>query len=276
MKKIGISLLFIILCLPMFSCKKEEEVDINEERSFVHQETVEYDGVIYEYFDRSKVVPNLEDKSTEYMFREEEEYKAYYDYYYYDMSDYKNQKEMKSLSLVDYLHKQAFDSDIVLSPTSAYYFKVSMLSLSYACISTGFIVKGYTEDLAKDVKIPDSLFGHKVRQIGFKAFENAPMETFYWHPSGEGFVHPYAFNNCNSLEKLCLGSDIFVASMGISNCAELKKIDATLWPLGDCVCYNLPNLRSVRDVIFGFKRFDYNQGGIRRSLIHISERTRPL
>ncbi|MDE6584329.1 MAG: leucine-rich repeat domain-containing protein [Anaeroplasmataceae bacterium] len=273
MKKIVLSLLFLFIILITSSCEKP--VDINEERSFVHQETVEYDGVIYEYYDRNKVVPNLEDKSTEYMFCEEEDYKAYYDYYYYDMSDYKNQKEMKPLSSMDYINKQAFDSDIELSPTSAYYYRVSsVLSPQENSVNNnGFIVKGYTEDLAKNVKIPDSLFGHKVRQIGFKAFENAPMETFYWHPSGEGFVHPYAFNNCNNLEKMYFGYDINIASMGISNCARLQQIKGRLCVLGDCVCYNLPNLISVEDISFGHiemidYRFCSNQGGIRKSIFY--------
>ena len=66
MKKIGISLLFIILSLTMFSCKKEE-FDITQERDFEIGDIVEYQGVIYEYFTDKYISSSL--YSQDYIFQ---------------------------------------------------------------------------------------------------------------------------------------------------------------------------------------------------------------
>lgn len=266
MKKIILNLFLIIFALTVVSCESEQKIDITEEKEFADGEILEYDGVIYEYF-VSK--PRIESKGTEYMFKEEDNYNAYYDYYYYDMSDYKNQKEMKPIDLWDYPNKKAIESDIGLNPT-AYFYRVSgVFFRETPCpISDGFIIKGYNENLPEDVIIPNSLYGKTIQQVGFRAFENALMRSFKWS-NDTGIIHPYAFYNCNNLEVLNLSYD-YVCSMGISNCEKLKTISGNVYALGDCIFYDLPNLVTVkRQIIFSvYGILPVSQGGIRKSIFY--------
>lgn len=202
------------------------------------------------------------------MFKDEENYKSYYEYYYYDMSDYQNQKEMKSIYYSDGLNVK--DSYLVNKPTTAYYFR---LCNTFLPVGDGFIIKGYTDKLPKDVLIPQFLFGKPVRQIGFKAFENAPMETFkIFDDFGDRIVHPYAFSNCKNLKSIWI-TEAYYLSMSINNCESLEDVGGFFKPFGDCVCYNLPNLVSFWGVSFdSFANhspiFYLCQGGIRKSYFY--------
>ena len=277
MKKIGVSLLFIVLCLTIASCKKKEEIDIMQAKDFEIGDIVEYQGVIYEYFTDKYISSSL--YSQDYIFKDEEKYKSYYDYYYYDMSDYKNQKEIKPLDLWDYYRKKGIDVDIEVSPTSAYYLRIFPLFIdSTSPIHEGFIVKGYNWTLPKNVVIPTTLFGHKVRQIGFKAFENAPMETF--EIDNNLLIHPFAFHNCPNLERVSFPS-AYILSMGISNCENLESIGTTVYPLGDCVLYDLPQITEIKRVDFISRNyFDFQycfgQGGIRKSMFYKCPKLREI
>ena len=94
MKKIILLFLAILSVLTLVSCKKEE--DINTPKEFKTGDIVIYNGVIYEYLDMLNDIISLSGKETlEYVFTEEEDYKAFYSTYYLDMSDYKNQPKLK-------------------------------------------------------------------------------------------------------------------------------------------------------------------------------------
>lgn len=269
MKKLLFSFLFILLGILVVSCSDNQEVDINQFRDFNLGDTIEYKGVIYEFFTDEYI--NSTFKSQQYMFKEEENYKSYYDYYYYDMSDYKNQNEMKPIGTWDYYERKGIDSDIDLSPTSAYYLRL------FPILNCGngneFIITGYTDQLPKHVEIPKFLFGYSVEQIGFKAFENAPMESIQFRNSI--IIHPYAFHNCNNLKTISFDERGLakVLSMGISDCAQLEVINAVITPYGDCVCYNLPNLVKIEDINIPLHiklkyKFCLGLGGVRKSFLY--------
>ena len=94
MKKIILLFLAILSVLTLVSCKKEE--DINTPKEFRTGDIVTSNGVIYQYIDVCKDIETLEgEEAKEYIFEEEENYKAYYNYYYLDMSDYKNQPKLR-------------------------------------------------------------------------------------------------------------------------------------------------------------------------------------
>ena len=66
----------------------------------------------------------LDNDINRFIFKDQEQYEAFYEYYYYDMSDYKNQKELKVLKT----HKDIEENmSIRYSPTSIYFFKLSFL-----------------------------------------------------------------------------------------------------------------------------------------------------
>ena len=86
MKKIILLFLAILSVLTLVSCKKEKE-DINTPKEFKTGDIVIYNGVIYEYLDMFKDINSLSGKEAlEYVFTEEEDYKAFYSTYYLDMS----------------------------------------------------------------------------------------------------------------------------------------------------------------------------------------------
>ena len=174
-------LFLCIMSLSVFaSCKKEAE----EVRTFKQGDEVVKDGVIYTYYDEENLF-----KDTPFI--EEDNYKSYYNYYYYDMSDFTDKKKITAFE-GDLLEYDALSDgikfnpvpfryflencDLAFSPTTAEFYRLKdYFSLSY--VPNGFIVTGYTEDLPKDVVIPSKIYNDCVLQIGFKAFENAPMET---------------------------------------------------------------------------------------------------
>ncbi|MDE7161289.1 MAG: hypothetical protein K2N65_00870, partial [Anaeroplasmataceae bacterium] len=154
-------------------------------------------------------------------------------------------------------------------------------------LGEGFIVTGYTKDIEKDVEIPREIENTPVIQIGFKAFENAPIETFtylYSNPpyptiSVYNLIHPFAFSNCENLATI--KTDARVLSMGISNCPNLEEI-YYITPTTDCSLYNLPKLKRIVDCrpypIYstkdGYGSTDFvwlygtHTGGLRKSLFY--------
>lgn len=268
--------LFISLFLMSFflvSCKSNQELDITKEKDFRDGEIVEYQGVIYEYFDASTIT-NSQTDAIEYKFQEELNHKAYYDYYYYDMTGEYHQKEMYPISLRN--GPSIKDSMISEYPTSAYYFRVSQFfsGAPNGIISNGFIIKGYNEKLPKNVIIPELICGHNISQIGYKAFANSSMETFKFE--GEHvvcLVHPNAFSNCVNLKNISI-TEAYYLSMSINHCENLEMVGGKFNPVGDCVCYNLPNLTSFYAVNFESFRhwssFKYytGLGGLRKSYFY--------
>ena len=78
MKKIILLFLAILSVLTLVSCKKEKE-DINTPKEFKTGDIVTSNGVIYQYIDVCKDIETLEgEEAKEYIFEEEENYKAYY------------------------------------------------------------------------------------------------------------------------------------------------------------------------------------------------------
>ena len=158
MKKIILLFLAILSVLTLVSCKKEE--DINTPKEFRTGDIVTSNGVIYQYIDVCKDIETLEgEEAKEYIFEEEENYKAYYNYYYLDMSDYKNQPKLREdKSFEDITIESIYEFDRSnnpnLSPITPYAFYLPSY-LDIAGIKTiplngSFIVKGYTEDLRSE------------------------------------------------------------------------------------------------------------------------------
>ncbi len=286
MKKIILLFLAILSVLTLVSCKKEE--DINTPKEFRTGDIVTSNGVIYQYIDVCKDIETLEvEEAKEYIFEEEENYKAYYNYYYLDMSDYKNQPKLKEdKSLLDpWSFRENFNT-VKNSPIEPYaFFVLSYLEriVEYPETTNGsFIVKGYTEDLPENVIIPEKIHGKYVSQIGYRAFENAPMVTLEW-TTREGYIHPYAITKCNQLKKIIFNkednrngyySKVLVMSMGISNCDNLELIEG-FSPTMDCSLCNLKLLKELRFVSLFLSANSwmphetaYGLGGIRKSFFY--------
>ncbi len=284
MKKIILLFLGILNVLTMVSCKKE---DINTPKEFRTGDIVTSNGVIYEYIDIYKDIPLKGEEAKEYIFEEEENYKAYYNYYYLDMSDYKNQPKLKEdKSLLDpWSFRENFNT-VKNSPIEPYaFFVLSYLEriVEYPETTNGsFIVKGYTEDLPENVIIPEKIHGKYVSQIGYRAFDNAPMVTLEW-TTREGYIHPYAITKCNQLKKIIFNkednrngyySKVLVMSMGISNCDNLELIEG-FSPTMDCSLCNLKLLKELRFVSLFLSANSwmphetaYGLGGIRKSFFY--------
>ncbi|MCM1131482.1 MAG: hypothetical protein NC310_05270 [Roseburia sp.] len=255
MKKILVFIFLGMVSLTVISCGNKNE----EPKDFKQGDEVIKDGVIYTYYDEE----NLYEK--EIPFVEEENYKSYYNYYYYDMSDVKNKKKITTfegnllaydklanryhfnpIPFQNYLEK----CDLAFSPSIAEYYRIKDY-FSPNFLSNGFVITGYTKDLPKDVVIPKKVYDIKVIQIGYKAFENALMETFTFLTDALinneihfELIHPFAFSNCPNL--VDLKASARVLSMGISNCPKLEKI-SYITPTSDCSLYNLSSLTSILD-----------------------------
>lgn len=247
-----------IFIMIVSSCQKETE-DITKE--YKQGDQVIQDGVIYTYYDELGLF------GEEMPFVDEGNYKSFYNYYYYDMSDYKNKDEITPF-LGDLVHTEydiyairSFNKDVfhnylkkcdrIYSPNSAQFYRLKDY-FSPTRISNGFIVTGFTKDLPKDVVVPSKLKDIPVTQIGFKAFEEAPMETFIFETPKYAvdylnftLIHPFAFSNCPNLVEL--KSHARVLSMGISNCPKLKSME-NVRPTMDCSLYNLPELETLIDI----------------------------
>lgn len=236
----------------MTSCKEK-----NIEKEYQQDDQVIEDGVIYTYYTRVK----LYDEHIPFM--DEEKYKPYYNYYYYDMSDVKNQKKIVSFNHFPYsngngLGEKYGDADVIegflkncstlYSPTEAYFFRLRDYIEETAqrkTIQGGFLATGYTKNLKKDVIIPKSIREKPVLGIGFKAFQNAPMESLVLQvEEWPGVIlHPFAISKCPNLKYLDL-SYCITLSMSISNCPNIEKIKDIR--LGyDCTLYNLPKLKEI-------------------------------
>ncbi len=275
MKKIILLFLGILYVLTIVSCKKEKE-DINTPKEFKTGDIVIYNGVIYEYLDMLNDIISLSGKEAlEYVFTEEENYKAFYSTYYLDMSDYKNQPTLKDDSNLGWDFTEYHS--ISASPTRPYAFYIPTHFYAESFFKHereeggSFIVKGYTENLPKDVVIPERIHGKRVSQIGYRAFENAPMLTLTLESNTFRLIHPYAISHCNNLKEITgLGC---VMSMGVSNCENLEYINK-ISPTMDCSLYNLPMLEKIENIHFFLNRgypapeTCYGLGGIRKSYFY--------
>ena len=278
MKKIILLFLAILSVLTLVSCKKEKE-DINTPKEFKTGDIVIYNGVIYEYLDMLNDIRNLKgEEATKYFFKEEEDYKAFYSTYYLDMSDYKNQPTLKDdPNILDLEWDFSGYHSPKYSPTLPYAFYVPSYFYDGDFFEIelyekgSFIVKGYTENLSKDVVIPMRIHGKRVSQIGYRAFENAPMLTLTLESNTFRLIHPYAISHCNNLKEITgLGC---VMSMGVSNCENLEYINK-ISPTMDCSLYNLPMLEKIENFHFFLNRgypapeTCYGLGGIRKSYFY--------
>ncbi len=280
MKKLFILILSILTIGTLVSCKKEE--DINTPKEFKTGDIVTSNGVIYQYIDVCKDIETLEgEEAKEYIFEEEENYRAYYNYYYLDMSNYKNQpklREDKSIGDISIESIYEFDrsNNPNLSPITPYAFYLPSY-LDIAGIKTiplngSFIVKGYTEDLPENVIIPEKIHGKYVSQIGYRAFENAPMKTL--SANTVNYVHPYAISQCNHLKEINLNGSSLM-SMSICNSKNIEKITGIRVSM-DCCLYNLPKLAKLEDTCplyyleesWGYYHNCYGLGGIRKSFFY--------
>ena len=277
MKKIILLFLAILSVLTLVSCKKEE--DINTPKEFKTGDIVTYNGVIYEYLDMLNDIRNLKgEEAIKYFFKEEEDYKAFYSTYYLDMSDYKNQPTLKDdPNILDLEWDFSGYHSPKYSPTLPYAFYVPSYFYDGDFFEIelyekgSFIVKGYTENLPKDVVIPMRIHGKRVSQIGYRAFENAPMLTLTLESNTFRLIHPYAISHCNNLKEITgLGC---VMSMGVSNCENLEYINK-ISPTMDCSLYNLPMLEKIENFHFflndgyPFPEICYGLGGIRKSYFY--------
>ncbi len=281
MKKLSLIILSFIIILALISCQKKESID--DPKEFETGDIVEYNGVIYEYMDYDDIPMTYQD-NLEYVFEEEEDYKAFYHTYYLDMSDYKSQPNLRESIREQGWDKFLEDNCIIISPTMPYAFHVRFAYhdfFSRLYTQSSFIVKGYTDDLPEDVIIPRSIHGYSISQIGYRAFENAPMKTLTWESNRASvvnyfLVHPYAISNCENLRELSFDTGYgAIMSMGISNCNNLEKVERII-PTVDCSFYNLPKLKEV----YGLNLIiDFNEkpifstyyglgGGIRKSFFY--------
>ncbi len=279
MKKIILLFLAILSVLTMVSCKKEKE-DINTPKEFKTGDIVTYNGVIYEYLDMLNDIRNLKgEEAIKYFFKEEEDYKAFYSTYYLDMSDYKNQPKLKyDPNITDFEWEFTRYHSPRYSPTLPYAFYIPTYFYDESFFKHereeggSFIVKGYTENLPKDVVIPERIHGKRVSQIGYRAFENAPMITLTLESNTFKLIHPYAISHCNNLKEITgLG---YVMSMGISNCENLEYINE-ISPTMDCSLYNLPMLQKIENYTVFYSDIStivppscYGLGGIRKSYFY--------
>ncbi len=281
MKKLSFIIMSFITIFTLISCQKKESID--DPMEFETGDTVEYNGVIYEYIDYNEIPMTYQD-NLEYVFEEEEDYKAFYHTYYIDMSDYKSQPNLRE-DIKKQGWEEFIDENCILeSPTKAYALHVRFFFENFFRSSTSkqsFIVKGYTDDLPKDVVLPMSIHGHSMTQIGYRAFENAPMETltFKWYSALERgcyiLVHPYAISNCENLKEINFDTlPGAIMSMGISNCNNLERVKGIM-PTMDCSFYNLPKLKEVNEVSLLFNWEEkpifstcYGLGGIRKSFFY--------
>lgn len=298
MKKIFLILSVFCVLLGVTACQSKKPKELKQGDEVIK------DGVIYTYYTYEELYESA------IPFAEEDTPKPYYNYYYYDMSSYKEQPAIVPFKGVivenynppridgilrypreyypDVFHNFLIYSDVHYSPKTAYFYRlIDYFSPTY--VGEGFIVTGYTKDLKKDVEIPSMIENVNVNQIGFKAFENAPMETLtflpeYYQSNWGGIVydiiHPFAFSNCENLKTIKTAARVL--SMGISNCPNLEEI-YYISPTTDCTLYNLPKLKKIiechPEMILSnhlfydeketFHEFDkvnlYNTGGIRKS-----------
>ena len=254
MKKVFLLLCIFCMLLGLSACKEKKE----EPKEFKQGDVVTKDGIIYTYYTYEELY------ETAIPFVEEDSPKSYYNYYYYDMSSYKEQPAIVPFEgtlfvedsfpvtyYPDVFYNFLTYSDPIYSPQTAYFYRL-IDYFSPEVLGEGFIVTGYTEDIKKDVEIPMEMENTPVIQIGFKAFENAPIETFtylcYKKPYATfpvyNIIHPFAFSNCENLKTI--KTDARVLSMGISNCPNLEEI-YYITPTTDCSLYNLPKLKRIVD-----------------------------
>ena len=295
MKKIFILICTFCMLLGVSACKKKKE----EPKEFNQGDIVIEDGIIYTYYTEEylvdKVIP----------FVKEDDYKPYYNYYYYDMSNCDNLPAIPTSFEGALEYKYTFSDTFEFfpetfydylkycepnhSPTSAYFYRLRDF-FSYTLKGDSFfnsdskgdsfIVTGYTEDLQEDVVIPSIVQSVPVKQIGFKAFEQAPMKTLTFlsddfSPSGYNLIHPFAISECNNLVELKTNAKAL--SMGVSNCQKLEKIQYIGF-VSDCSLCNLPKLKTIvdcdarpyfdkRTMIAGQVSL-HNTSGIRKSSIY--------
>ena len=289
MKKLLMLICASCMLLGLTACKEKKE----EHKEFKQGDIVIEDGVIYTYYSYENLYESI------IPFVEEDTPKSYYNYYYYDMSSYKEHPAIVPFEgklfvnsyhpmIIKYNPEVFYNfltySNPIYSPQTAYFYRL-IDYFSPEVLGEGFIVTGYTEDIKKDVEIPMEMENTPVIQIGFKAFENAPIETFtylcYKKPYATfpvyNIIHPFAFSNCENLKTI--KTDARVLSMGISNCPNLEEI-YYITPTTDCSLYNLPKLKSIIDChpfdIYLMNKHEYSYdvwlystyGGLRKSLFY--------
>ena len=291
MKKLLIFLCLATMLIGVSACKEKKEP-----KEFKQGDVVIEEGIIYTYYTYKELY------ETAIPFVEEDSPKSYYNYYYYDMSSYKEQPAIVPFEgqLVEFEYVSGYRvlynpevfynfltyTNPIYSPQTAYFYRL-IDYFSPKVLGEGFIVTGYTEEVKKNVEIPTEIENTPVIQIGFKAFENAPIETFtylYYNPpyptiSVYNLIHPFAFSNCENLTTI--KTDARVLSMGISNCPNLEEI-YYITPTTDCSLYNLPKLKKIVDCrpypIYstsdGYGSTDFVRlygtcGGLRKSLIYL-------
>ncbi|MDE7161665.1 MAG: hypothetical protein K2N65_02775, partial [Anaeroplasmataceae bacterium] len=258
MKKLLMLICASCMLLGLTACKEKKE----EHKEFKQGDIVIEDGVIYTYYSYENLYESI------IPFVEEDTPKSYYNYYYYDMSSYKEQPaivpfegDLVESYDVSYSHQVLYNSNVfynfltysnpIYSPQTAYFYRL-IDYFSTQILGEGFIATGYTEQIKKDVDIPTEIENTPVIQIGFKAFENAPIETFTFMGNDlvernhiiYNIIHPFAFSNCENLKTI--KTNARVLSMGISNCPNLEEI-YYITPTTDCSLYNLPKLKSIID-----------------------------
>ncbi len=268
MKKLSLIILSFITIFTLLSCQKKESIDNPKE--FQPGDIVEFNGVIYEYMD---IWDDITGKATlEYVFEEEENYLSFYDVYYLDMSEYKNQPKLREDKNI--FNLTTFDNSLRHNPIQKYAMRVSgsinPLDYTSYLYDDVFVVKGYTEQLPKNVIIPPKIHGKYVTQIGFKAFQHAPMESICI----KGYytiVHPFAINQCDYLKELVCNNSL-ILSMGISDCKNIEKISG-ISPTMDCSLYRLEKLKEIHDLDIYINNNQplygcYGMGGYRKSFFY--------
>ena len=257
MKKMFIFFCLVTMLIGVSACKENRE----EPKEFKQGDVVVEEGIIYTYYTYKELY------ETAIPFVEEDSPKSYYNYYYYDMSSYKEQPAIVPFEgqLVEFNHvseyRVLYNSDVfynfltytnpIYSPQNAYFYRL-IDYFSPKVLGEGFIVTGYTEEVKKNVEIPTKIGDTPVIQVGFKAFENAPIETFTFMENNPlnvndtvyNIIHPFAFSHCENLTTIKTNARIL--SMGISHCPNLEEI-YSITPTTDCSLYNLPKLKCIAD-----------------------------
>ena len=285
MKKLLILICLVSMLMGVSACKKQPK---EETKEFNQGDTVIEDGVIYTYYTEEylvdKVIPFVKEDNYR-PFVKEKNYKPYYNYYYYDMSDCDNLPAIPTSfegSLYDrggiggdmgdfYYIQHSFFPETFYdflkycepnhSPTSAYFYRLRDY-FSYTLKGDSFIVSGYTKDLKAEVVIPPVVQNIPVRQIGFMAFANAPMQSLTFlsndpSPSSYNLIHPYAIFRCKNLGKL--KTDAKALSMAVATCPSLTKIQY-IGLVQDCSLFDLPSLYSITDC--DARPYDDKENGI--------------
>ena len=147
--------------------------------------------------------------------------------------------ELKGDGILALDNNDAEDSTLAVSKDGRFTYRANNIN-GITIVSDGVEATG-------ELVIPDTIDGHKVTKIGCAAYANAKI-TKVTIPAGIKLIDEMAFNGCQSLKEVVLGSDVLAIRNGaFMDCYSLTtvKLNDGLYSLGHSVfsaCYDLKEI----------------------------------